>query len=168
MVINNFNIFRAVSSPSKAHPPLPVNANTVLAFPVTTQRFKPVTKWGFQIIQLCSCLQQYQLTLSCSFYRRKPFGFSSLKQRLSVFASEALYCRLVPVHDQSSESKTQKQHIQCRGNVILLLSKATGAKTQFAFRHSGHILSRHDDFQAVDRKSTRLNSSHVRISYAVF
>src|SRR5215813_15644741 len=30
------------------------------------------------------------------------------------------------------------------------------------------LLIREDDVHALDRKSTRLNSSHVRISYAVF
>src|SRR5690606_41137648 len=31
-----------------------------------------------------------------------------------------------------------------------------------------HHLDRHDRFEQLDRKSTRLNSSHVKISYAVF
>ena len=32
----------------------------------------------------------------------------------------------------------------------------------------GHVYSLQDLVEAKDRKSTRLNSSHVRISYAVF
>src|SRR5690554_6660491 len=48
------------------------------------------------------------------------------------------------------ESKAQKQHIQCCDNLILQLSKATGAKAQLSFRYSGYILSSHDDFHAVD------------------
>src|SRR5690349_22867427 len=39
---------------------------------------------------------------------------------------------------------------------------SSGARLGFARRHNGMVL-----FQA-DRKSTRLNSSHVEISYAVF
>src|SRR5699024_11282092 len=31
-----------------------------------------------------------------------------------------------------------------------------------------HVLSRKEELEALDRKSTRLNSSHVSISYAVF
>src|SRR5690554_3106665 len=70
--------------------------------------------------------------------------------------------RSVPVHDQpwgggqtpgtfgGVESKAQKQHIQCCDNLILQLSKATGAKAQLGFRYSGYILSSHDDFHAVD------------------
>src|SRR5690606_41988920 len=38
-------------------------------------------------------------------------------------------------------------------------------------RYVGHSIRHHDDkrnFKIEDRKSTRLNSSHVKISYAVF
>src|SRR5690606_42132787 len=33
---------------------------------------------------------------------------------------------------------------------------------------NGHLLGRLTGFRVLDRKSTRLNSSHVKISYAVF
>src|SRR5690554_6967736 len=40
--------------------------------------------------------------------------------------------------------------------------------TQIEFENWKNIATEHHSLEKVDRKSTRLNSSHVRISYAVF
>src|SRR5690606_40169934 len=39
---------------------------------------------------------------------------------------------------------------------------------KFNFSHNGGTIDQPIDFPDLDRKSTRLNSSHVKISYAVF
>lgn len=43
------------------------------------------------------------------------------------------------------KSEAQKQHAQSSRDFILLLGKATNARTQFAFGYSSHKLSGHDE-----------------------
>ena len=60
MVVNNFNIFRAVHAPAKTNSPLVVNANAVLAFPITFQRLKPIRRWREQVSQFHCIIQHLQ------------------------------------------------------------------------------------------------------------
>src|SRR5699024_11520317 len=58
------------------------------------------------------------------------------------------------------------EHAECR---LLLPAFAFDFQTFFCSYFSGHIIrSLYKNFSRIDRKSTRLNSSHVSISYAVF
>ena len=63
MVVNNFNINRALFGPDKTKAPLVIDSDAVLPLPRTLQRFKPVTGWrskefdgggGVQLRQLAS------------------------------------------------------------------------------------------------------------------
>src|SRR5690554_7773740 len=49
-----------------------------------------------------------------------------------------------------------------------LLRRVKNAKMIILIKHTPHIKSVRSSLMKEDRKSTRLNSSHVRISYAVF
>ena len=60
MIVNNFNIFRAVHAPAKTNSPLVVNANAVLAFPITFQRFKPIRRWRKQVPQFRCIIQHLE------------------------------------------------------------------------------------------------------------
>src|SRR2546430_6775803 len=51
---------------------------------------------------------------------------------------------------------------------LLPASELTGARNGAAVRTAGIVLMRQRPATARDRKSTRLNSSHSQISYAVF
>src|SRR3989442_4147299 len=49
-----------------------------------------------------------------------------------------------------------------------VLHRADDTAMHVADEHQDRVLELRWSFQTLDRKSTRLNSSHVRISYAVF
>jgi hypothetical protein len=51
VVIDNLNIESAFDCPSKAHAPLVIDADAVLAFSVTFERFKPIARRCSQIVQ---------------------------------------------------------------------------------------------------------------------
>src|SRR5436305_12618164 len=51
---------------------------------------------------------------------------------------------------------------------IVSLPDGSHTITVWAVDAAGNNVSRFVTFRGIDRKSTRLNSSHVRISYAVF
>src|SRR3989442_6304591 len=50
--------------------------------------------------------------------------------------------------------------------ILILIGIAAGNYSRSVLRSREAVLKQ--DLQEIDRKSTRLNSSHVRISYAVF
>src|SRR5690554_7029387 len=53
-------------------------------------------------------------------------------------------------------------------NTVKQTYKNTGGSTAHKISRTGNCVDISPIFAAEDRKSTRLNSSHVRISYAVF
>src|SRR5690606_32753729 len=103
--------------------------------------------------------------VTLNFRRRNDDGWRCTSARLDITAA-----RIVPCPTQIPEAAKQ---FRWRGN---------GALQRFEWRHffpthdSGCSLNRLHNFHvasltvehAVDRKSTRLNSSHVKISYAGF
>jgi hypothetical protein len=61
MIISDFNVVGSVGLPDKADPPLVVDANAVLAFPVSRERFKSIA-WGHpQILNILGGVQHAQL-----------------------------------------------------------------------------------------------------------
>src|SRR2546430_10672947 len=52
----------------------------------------------------------------------------------------------------------------------VVVARKIGVPAELAGAHTAHVgvVAAHDDVESVDRKSTRLNSSHSQISYAVF
>src|SRR5690554_7736958 len=75
-----------------------------------------------------------------------------------------LYC---PFH--LIESYDVRVHFLTRCNILLNpVSKSFQTHVLRQHPHCKHIQLLNLDLELLDRKSTRLNSSHVRISYAVF
>src|SRR5699024_12194218 len=65
-----------------------------------------------------------------------------------------------------------KMHARSTGPYSLITQQPLGGKAQFGGQRLGEMeawaLQAHGAAFTLDRKSTRLNSSHVSISYAVF
>src|SRR3712207_7008314 len=87
--------------------------------------------------------------------RRPPR--STIYPYTTLFRSSVSDCRLHPSSRVSCSSGTQDPTAATQSSAA-----ARGPST----RHSPQGLSGH--FYFVDRKSTRLNSSHAKISYAVY
>ncbi len=51
MVVDDFDILSASVLPNKAHPPLVIDADAVLARAVAPQKFEPIAGWDFQVLQ---------------------------------------------------------------------------------------------------------------------
>ena len=88
MVVNNFNIFRAVHAPAKTNSPLVVNANAVLAFPITFQRFKPIRRWREQVSQFQCIIQHLQFAGRNNVDIGEPPDTFSVVKRLCITAFE--------------------------------------------------------------------------------
>jgi hypothetical protein len=52
MVVHNFDIGRVPVFPYKANPPLVINANAMLARPVSFEGMEPIASWGHQVRQI--------------------------------------------------------------------------------------------------------------------
>ena len=88
MVVNNLNLVGAVLTPAKTNSPLVVNANAVLAFPITFQRFKPIRWWCQQVPQFRCIVQHLQLACRDDVdIGESPDAFAVV-QRLCVTAFE--------------------------------------------------------------------------------
>ena len=61
MIISDFYVVGSIGLPDKADPPLIVDADAVLAFPVSRERFKAIA-WGHpQILNILGGVQHAQL-----------------------------------------------------------------------------------------------------------
>jgi hypothetical protein len=61
MIINDFDVVGSIGLPDKADPPLVVDANAVLAFPVSRERFKAITWRHPQILNILRGVPHAQL-----------------------------------------------------------------------------------------------------------
>jgi len=68
MIIDDLNFSRAgrLFGPREANPPLVINADAVLALPVTFERFKPVTRQSCKVFQTRGCIQSVKTKLGLS------------------------------------------------------------------------------------------------------
>jgi len=90
VVINNFNIGGIAASPYKAHTPLVIDANTVLAYAVTLQSLKSVVWRYAQVIQSGRPVQHLQLALSNRPKVYEPCNRCTAKQGMCIGAFETL------------------------------------------------------------------------------
>lgn len=89
MIVNNFDIARAIRAPHKADAPLLIDANAVLAFAVPRQSLEMVA-WGrLQKLQSRGSCQLCQFPFSHIFDVSEPSGLSSFKQGPGVYAPES-------------------------------------------------------------------------------
>src|SRR2546430_9167810 len=70
---------------------------------------------------------------------------------------------------RSSDLKAQERGCERRGPVVAMHDMGPPRERALhAAQHRGHLRQNAEAQRVVDRKSTRLNSSHSQISYAVF
>src|SRR3954468_2692466 len=62
MIVHNLYICRSVGRPSEANPPLTIDADTPLPFPIAFQSFETVTRWRPKIVQPGRCFDYVQLS----------------------------------------------------------------------------------------------------------
>ena len=90
MVIDNFNAGGMAINPHKANPPLGVDADAVLAFPVAFEGFQLVTWWHPQKIQHRGRVHLLQLAQRHSFKVGESGNPLTRKQSLRIVALETL------------------------------------------------------------------------------
>jgi hypothetical protein len=73
MIIHDFDIVGIAIAPDKADAPLVVDANAVLPFPITSQRFQVIARRRPQIAKFRGDVQLPQLSLGHPFASPKAF-----------------------------------------------------------------------------------------------
>ncbi len=92
MVIDNLDLERVRSLPSKADPPLLVDSNAVLPGAIAFQRFQAIARRHAQVIEAPGLIQQQELAPSHALNpgRESPRRLI-LEQALGLHAGEASY-----------------------------------------------------------------------------
>lgn len=91
MVVHNFHISNPLFCPNKTHPPLFIDANTVLALAVSGQPFQLVARRATQKLQ-CGCgIQLCQLAFCYGLDVGKLAGSSTGEQALRFLTFERKY-----------------------------------------------------------------------------
>jgi hypothetical protein len=90
VVIDNFNAGGMTIDPHKANPPLCINANAVLAFPVTLEGFKLVSRRHPQKLYGRCSVNLLQFAQSHSLKVDEPGNPFSSKQGLCIAAMKTL------------------------------------------------------------------------------
>jgi len=72
MIIHDRNVFRPFGRPSKAHPPLPVDADTVLTCAITLQGFELIARRGPQIGKPGCSIEHVELAQRYGLKRAPP------------------------------------------------------------------------------------------------
>ncbi|XEN33400.1 hypothetical protein M728_004061 (plasmid) [Ensifer sp. WSM1721] len=59
MVVDYFDVFDASIRPDEAYAPLIIDADRMLAFSISLQRFKPISRRGAKIVESGSTVQDF-------------------------------------------------------------------------------------------------------------
>jgi len=62
MVINNFDIVRVAFVPSEANPPLVIDSDAPLSFPITMQPLEPVARRNSKVLDLRCSIEHPKLS----------------------------------------------------------------------------------------------------------
>jgi hypothetical protein len=90
MIIDDFDVIRLAVAPDKTQPPLIVNADAVLAEPITLQRLQVIAGRYTQKIQCSGGMQLHQLSQCDAFKRLEPLYALTLEQGLGIGALKRL------------------------------------------------------------------------------
>jgi hypothetical protein len=90
VVVHYLDISRSNISPYKAEPPLVVDADTMLTFPIVLERLQMVTRRGLHERKGLRSIKLRKLPLSDLGQSLEPARAPSFVQRLGVFAPEGL------------------------------------------------------------------------------
>ena len=88
MVVQNFNLMRAVFMPDKAYPPLIVNANAMLPIAVALEGFEVVSWCNLKTRQLGCSVQLQELASRHPFDVSEPWNDLALERRLGLRTCE--------------------------------------------------------------------------------
>jgi len=84
VIVNDFNLVRAIGSPHEADAPLVIDTNAVLALPLAFQGLELVAWGNPQAGQVCCGMQLQQLSPRHTLDILEPRHNSAVKQRLGV------------------------------------------------------------------------------------
>src|SRR5207248_1858333 len=84
MIVDDFDVPRAVVSPSKADSPLIVDPDAVLPTPITAEFLQPVTGRHTQVIQILRAVEHLQLSLRLCLERAELSRRAAPEQLLGV------------------------------------------------------------------------------------
>jgi hypothetical protein len=90
VVVHDLDVVRITFTPQKADTPLIVDADTVLAIPVTVQRFEPIARRRRQVPQLRRAVQLPQLSSGYLLDGLKSPAAAAMKQPLGFLAAKRL------------------------------------------------------------------------------
>lgn len=88
VVIHNFHAVGTIVMPGKAHAPLIIDANAVLAFAVALQRLQQVARRNAKTVQFSGRVQLQQLAPSHPFNVFEPAHRLTVEQGLGVGTGE--------------------------------------------------------------------------------
>jgi len=91
MIVANFHVISVPVAPYKTYPPLIVNANAMLSFPIAFESFQPVARKDRQIFQNLGSIQVLQFSPGHVSDIRWRSGLYAIKKLFSLFVLEALY-----------------------------------------------------------------------------
>lgn len=90
MIIHDPYIVRMAVPPHKADPPLVIDSNRVLAFPVAAQGLQWISRWGGQNMQLGGSVQLEQFPQADPLDGSEPPAVMVVKEFLCFLGAKAL------------------------------------------------------------------------------
>jgi hypothetical protein len=91
MIVSYFDVIHAVLMPFKANPPLIVNPNTVLPFPLSLQCFQVVCRRNPKVVKVSGSMDHNQFPFGNPLNVLRQFaGKTSIKYLFRLFAFECL------------------------------------------------------------------------------
>jgi hypothetical protein len=91
MIVNNFDIIRITGRPSETYPPLIIDADAVLTYPLPFKRLQLVSRRLHHILKMPGAIQKKELTTRLTFNRLEPGNPSVVKKHCRIFALECFY-----------------------------------------------------------------------------
>jgi len=91
MVIHDLDIVRISRAPSEAHPPLLVDPDAVLTFPISLESLKSIPRGYTEVVEDRGCIEHSEFPKRHSLNPPTQFlGGQSLEEAFGVAVSEAL------------------------------------------------------------------------------
>jgi hypothetical protein len=111
MVVRDLDPECIAITPHKTYPPLIVNADAVLPFPIAYQGLETVPGWGGQIAQIRCCVQLPKLPECDSFDRPKTLHGFAIVKPLGILRAKgldhvsSLYCYTLNVNQKATRCR---------------------------------------------------------------
>jgi hypothetical protein len=90
VIVNDLDVVGVTASPSETDPPLIVDADAVLALPITSQSFQAVPRRNTQVVQALGRIKHAELAQRHPLHvRAEPPGWAPHEQALRIPVAEA-------------------------------------------------------------------------------